>query len=178
MSKLFWGIIFCALCIVSTASAQVKPGTFKVWDDPKNPLRNRFTSHKEGEQHYDSLTLYLYQKEIKFGQQDAALKACLAANPEFDPACKPIQSGELYKPVSETHGAPALLVSNSFEGQTAYITDSGGKKVGTLIRTSCCANGNRNHFFFRERCETLPSPIYIRLSGGACRVVKKPCDRI
>ena len=175
-------MLFALMTISSSALADEvhkdvsEVGSFSVWDDA-NPLKNRFPTHLESERHYDSCLLYAYQLWLEYGRQNELLNACLDANPELDPTCSPIQRNELYKPVSETHGSPALLLAGSLNGQSLSVEDSQGNRVGSIIRTSCCNNGGRAHWFIREKCETLPSPTILRLSGGTCRVIEDPCRR-
>ena len=136
---------------------------------PDSGIMSQFDSHLQAEQHYFHCSLFGFQTWNALGM-------CLEQIREHEPDCVGIQRNELYKPRSESHGTPALLLAGSLHGESLSIEDAAGNRVGSVLRTSCCNNGGRAHWFFRERCEDLPSPTILKV-GGLCRTIPDPCRR-
>lgn len=142
-----------------------------------------------GALHYVASVHSNAKERAKSADLQARLDSCEAElNPPIPPInqrCIPLQKGELWKPVSESHGTPALLMAGSMFGEDAFLYDetetplvnSDGFSIGT-IRTSCCNNGGKAHWFFEDKCSEYPSPTYVEFTNGACRIIPTPCKRI
>lgn len=177
------------------AQAQDEPhAPFEFWGPGTsvNPLTgevdqtliSQWPSHRICEQNFYSCNLnnfQVYHEQGFLKGEISSLKQTIEniylITPRLDPTCVPIQRGELWKPVSETHGTPALVMAKELEGQELFISDGNGNPVDTVQRTSCCPNGDRQHWYMRKACETYPAFTYVRLEGGLCRVIENPCQR-
>jgi len=148
-------------CLPAHAEAQ-EP--FEIY--PDTGLMSQFDEHLTCERHYYHCSLWSYQSWSALGQCRERMRD----------ACSPIRSDELWKPVSESHGTPALLLDQQLYGQKLSVEDEYGNRVGSVIRMSCCNNGNRAHWFLGQRCDTLPSPLILRV-GSLCRRIEDPCSR-
>lgn len=191
-------LLFIGSVIIWSGIAQAQDevhGPFEFWGPGTsvNPITgevdqtliSQWPSHRVCEQNFYSCGLNNFQVYYEQGTLKAEIATLrqtidniYLSTPRLDPTCVPIKRGELWKPVSETHGTPALLLSNEHaDEKELFISDGNGDPVDTVLRTSCCPNGNRMHWYMRKACGTYPAFTYVRLEGGTCRVIENPCQR-
>lgn len=141
-------------------------GTKKVWDDD-NPQTNRFSTHKEAEQHYDAAKasvdqlwarLNAYQLKYGFnfdapGLSEQKDKAINIGNGGHQLSFGPQSGGLLWKPEGNT-GNPVLVMPKKYtaggvDGGASFIAvdlyDADNKRIEPLKWSSSGNGGRGNH---------------------------------
>lgn len=170
--SLFVAVITPIVCIAQQcADCESAKGSFVVEDNYQ--ALNEFSSHKEAETHYfhSRLNTINHQKNFAALRQISDVRKAVCEglfvseliDLLFDCAsygterCPEISAsrGELLKGRSESSGCknPVLLMPKEFQNADVTVVDFADRPVFSVARESCCSNGDRQHFFFKEACE-------------------------
>lgn len=124
--------------------------------------------------HYESCQLHAYQLNIALGE----CRGQLPEPPEpVDPQCGSCVDGGggfLWKPVSEgNNGSVVILNSSRYKGTGLKFNVEGVK----VVRESCCANGDRQHWYINKTGASLPKNTTVTFSDGKCCLIPDPSKR-
>jgi len=98
------------------------------------------------------------------------IKACV-------PFADGVNRGRLWKPISESTGKLVVLMPEEYRNENPVIEDIAGNVLSRVTRKSCCANGNRAHFWFDKYASQLPSMSRLVIRGE-CYEVSNPSARV
>ncbi len=128
-------------------------------------------------EHYRSSALFSYQVWNAYQECLRTSKPVTPTPPSNTPngcrACK--GDGCLWKPLTETRGGVAalLLDASKYQGLKVDVRDGSAR----VIDQTCCANGNRSHWYFSKRGSAIGHPIILDISNGECISIPDPSKR-